>query len=94
MATLEHSYALNSAVALSLNTLHRSLSRYIYLCKNFSVNIQYLFILFAFNYRLSVNKNYHIVYEDAAWAQFGVDSELLSGKSSRDNIITAKKTRV
>jgi len=28
MATLEHSYALNSAVALSLNTLHSSLSRY------------------------------------------------------------------
>jgi len=33
MATLEHSYTLNSAVALSLNTLHSSLSRYIYLCK-------------------------------------------------------------
>jgi len=28
MATLKHSYALNSAVALSLNTLHSSLSRY------------------------------------------------------------------
>jgi len=34
MATLKHSYALNSAVALSLNTLHSSMSRYICLCKN------------------------------------------------------------
>ena len=39
MATLEHSYALNSAVALSLNTLHSSLSRHIYLCKNLCVLI-------------------------------------------------------
>ena len=39
MTTLKHSYALNSAVALSLNTLHSSLSSYIYLCKNLSVLI-------------------------------------------------------
>jgi len=37
MATLKHSYALNSAVALTLNTLHSSLSRYIYLGKNLCV---------------------------------------------------------
>jgi len=39
MATLKHSYALNSAVAVSLNTLQSSLSRYIYLCKNVCVLI-------------------------------------------------------
>jgi len=39
MATLKHSYALNSAVILSLNTLQGSLSRYISLCKNLCVLI-------------------------------------------------------
>jgi len=39
MVTLKHSYALNSAVALSLNTLHSSLSRYIYVCRNLCVLI-------------------------------------------------------
>jgi len=39
MATLEHSYALNSAVALSLNTLHSSLSRYTYIYVKISVSL-------------------------------------------------------